>query len=89
MNYYKIMPIISEFYQRKRGINMFSTVSMKKLSVEEFRKLKENDIIFYKMNGHTFQTTVISKPIETENSLFVDTRSGVFIHCGNAYVDCE
>ncbi len=68
---------------------MFSIVSMKKLSIEEFRKLKENDIIFYKINGHTFQTTVISKPMETENSLFVDTKSGMFIHCGNAYVYCK
>jgi len=68
---------------------MFSTVNIKKLSIEEFRKLKENDIIFYKMNGHTFQTTVISKPMETEKSLFIDTKSSVFIHCGNAYVYCK
>lgn len=66
---------------------MFSVINMKLLSKEEFGKLKENDIIFYKMNGHTFQTTVISKPIEAENSLFVDTKSGLFIHCGNAYVE--
>lgn len=68
---------------------MYSVVNMKLLSREKFYKLKENDIIFYKMNGHTFQTTVISKPMETETSLFVDTKSGLFIHCGDAYVKCK
>lgn len=65
---------------------MFSVVNMKLLSKEDFNKIKENDIIFYKMNGHTLQTTVISKPMETKDSLFVDTKSGLFIYYGNAYV---
>ncbi len=66
---------------------MFWVVNTKLLSKEEFKKLKENDTIFFNMNGHTFQTTVIGIPMEMNNLLFVNTKSGVLVCCGNAYVE--